>query len=306
MVINLNVRLSLVVNCFCFAFTMNPTEDVDLSLTVLTIKELLTLCVGQIVLSRVERGSKNAIIDAIMCRGSDGLISAAFQAVNIKLESIATSKKRVRDGNQERRRVVRRLDVLSGSSSWQDDRDVSHFMDLPSGEEIKNCYRAFYDGTSMGAVEMEICGVCAREVNVRSDGVVTMMMSDIPNVHRLVPKNPHREHNLIDGKLFDSMGVVVDETCTKVRICRSCFDDLRKDSEKPPKYSLANNLWIGNVPWCLEILTFPEQLLLARVFPRVYVFKLYPKDAVGGRRDPVTLQRGMKGTVSWIMLVLRL
>ena len=99
MVINLNVRLSLV---FCFALTMNPTDDVDVSLTVLTIKELLTLCISQIILSRAERGLKNAIIDAIMCRGLDGLISAVFQAVNVKMESIGTSKKRVRDGNQKR------------------------------------------------------------------------------------------------------------------------------------------------------------------------------------------------------------
>ena len=81
--------------------------------------------------------------------------------------------------------------MLLGSSSWQDDRDVSHFMDLTSGEEVKNCYHAFYDGMSMGAVEMEICDVCAREVNVRSDGVVTMTVSDISNLHQLVPKNPH-------------------------------------------------------------------------------------------------------------------
>ena len=49
---------------------MNPTEDVDVSLT------SSYLCVGQIVLSCVERGSKYSIIDAIttVCVDSEGQI----------------------------------------------------------------------------------------------------------------------------------------------------------------------------------------------------------------------------------------
>ncbi|KAJ6622667.1 hypothetical protein B0H10DRAFT_1683488, partial [Mycena sp. CBHHK59/15] len=63
-----------------------------------------------------------------------------------------------------------------------------------------------------------------------------------------------------------------------------------------PKFALANNLWVGRTPWQLQILTFPEQLLIALLYPRVFVFKLHP--TCGGRMDPSTLQRGMRGTVS--------
>ena len=59
--------------------------------------------------------------------------------------------------------------------------------------------------------------------------------------------------------------------------------------------SLMNSLWIGNVPWQLEVLTFPEQLLIAQLYPRVYVFKLFPKQQ-GARH--ATLQRAMSGNVS--------
>ncbi|KAK7055633.1 hypothetical protein R3P38DRAFT_2848150, partial [Favolaschia claudopus] len=46
----------------------------------------------------------------------------------------------------------------------------------------------------------------------------------------------------------------------------------------------------------LQILTFPEQLLIALLYPRVYVFKLHP--LCPGKKDPSTLQRGLRGTVS--------
>ncbi|KAA1476551.1 hypothetical protein DENSPDRAFT_785204 [Dentipellis sp. KUC8613] len=70
------------------------------------------------------------------------------------------------------------------------------------------------------------------------------------------------------------------------------------EKEKPPKYAIANDLWIGRVPWELATLTFPEQLLIALLYPRVYVFKLFPKRVNGHRGDASTLQRGMRGNVS--------
>ncbi|KAJ7028348.1 hypothetical protein C8F04DRAFT_890402, partial [Mycena alexandri] len=63
-----------------------------------------------------------------------------------------------------------------------------------------------------------------------------------------------------------------------------------------PRYALANNLWLGRTPWELQTLTFPEQLLIALLYPRVYVFKLHPRSF--GPKNPSTLQRGMRGTVS--------
>ena len=60
---------------------------------------------------------------------------------------------------------------------------------------------------------------------------------------------------------------------------------------------MANHLWIGRIPWQLQVLTFPEQLLIALLHPPIYVFKLFPKD-IQYRPDASTLQQGMRGTVS--------
>ncbi|KAJ3911856.1 hypothetical protein F5877DRAFT_22704, partial [Lentinula edodes] len=78
-------------------------------------------------------------------------------------------------------------------------------------------------------------------------------------------------------------------------ICHECLASLKLKTKTPPRLSLANNLWIGKIPEKLYALTFPEQLLVALLYPRVFVFKLYPKK-VGGKRD--NLQRGMRGNVS--------
>ncbi|KAI5981974.1 hypothetical protein EDD15DRAFT_2111124, partial [Pisolithus albus] len=66
---------------------------------------------------------------------------------------------------------------------------------------------------------------------------------------------------------------------------------------QPPRLSLANELWIGEQPWVLKQLTFPEQLLIAHLYPRVYVFKLFPKRS-GGTRNISSLQNAMRGNVS--------
>ncbi|KAL4068190.1 hypothetical protein J3A83DRAFT_4097740, partial [Scleroderma citrinum] len=56
-----------------------------------------------------------------------------------------------------------------------------------------------------------------------------------------------------------------------------CLDELQKPSNTPPQYSLANILWIGCIPWQLQVLTFPEQLLITHLYSHVFIFKLFPK-----------------------------
>ncbi|KAJ3735206.1 hypothetical protein DFJ43DRAFT_977755, partial [Lentinula guzmanii] len=77
--------------------------------------------------------------------------------------------------------------------------------------------------------------------------------------------------------------------------CHECITELNSDTDLPPTFSLANNMWIGCPPEALARLTFPEQLLIAQIYPRVFVFKLYPKKSGGSRES---LQRGMRGNVS--------
>ncbi|KAL1709670.1 hypothetical protein EV121DRAFT_194321 [Schizophyllum commune] len=82
----------------------------------------------------------------------------------------------------------------------------------------------------------------------------------------------------------------------RVVVCHECHRSLIEDGDKPPKFSLANDMWIGPIPHEVEELTIPEQLLLALVIPRVFVFKLRPK--LWSPSDPDMLQRGMRGNVS--------
>ncbi|KAJ3846079.1 hypothetical protein EV368DRAFT_53238 [Lentinula lateritia] len=67
---------------------------------------------------------------------------------------------------------------------------------------------------------------------------------------------------------------------------------------KGPLLSLSNNLWIGDVPFELRILTLCERVLVSRVFSAAYIIKLYPKsrDARGWRKEMLT--SAVKGNVS--------
>lgn len=95
--------------------------------------------------------------------------------------------------------------------------------------------------------------------------------------------------------MLDPHGVFIQNEQTVVDICDDCYCDLCKKGSHPPQYSLANNLWIGPIPWELQCLTFPEQLLIALVYPRVYIFKLFPKKRSQYPMDQ--LQSGMRGNV---------
>ncbi|KAJ3902364.1 hypothetical protein F5879DRAFT_777939, partial [Lentinula edodes] len=78
-----------------------------------------------------------------------------------------------------------------------------------------------------------------------------------------------------------------------------CHDCLRQlsDSQRP-RLSLANNMWIGAIPFELRILTLPERVLVSRFFAAAYIVKLYPKKK-GARSWPTDLlTSGMKGNVS--------
>ena len=77
-------------------------------------------------------------------------------------------------------------------------------------------------------------------------------------------------------------------------VCGPCLQSLHSSSSLPPWLSLANALWLGPVPPQLTRLTIPEQFLITRKFPRVYVIKLFPKTQQG---NPETMQHGLKGNV---------
>jgi hypothetical protein len=120
-------------------------------------------------------------------------------------------------------------------------------------------------------------------------------VKSIPNSERLRPLHHHEAHDMYLDMLLEPRGVTATREMTSANVCYECVRDLKKSTHYPPRYSLANNLWIGHVPWELSRLTVPEQMLIALLYPRVFVYKLYNK--TWNHQDTTTLQRGMRGTV---------
>jgi hypothetical protein len=170
------------------------------------------------------------------------------------------------------------------------------FMELPSDEERKRCYQEFYNATQPSKLVTNVCGVCAREVDGGQDNVFKRKIDDIPNSLRLRPIHSHCAHDLYQGLLLEPAGVSIDNNTVVVTICAHCLRELEKSCSLPPSHSLANNLWIGRIPWELANLTQPEHMLIALLYPRVFVYKLYNKSWY--EPDQTNLQRGMRGTVS--------
>ena len=201
---------------------------------------------------------------------------------------MATPRKRKRDEPQSSAaRKSSRIDA--------DEVDDGEFLDLPSEAAVKSCYRQFYEVTSNTALAHAVCAVCAREKSRQHDGIKSINLEDIPSPSRLAPHQSHPSHTLFDGMLLSPEGTIRQEGRSIANICHKCLSELKKTSLLPPKFSLANNLWIGAVLAELSTLTFPEQLLIAHLYPRVYVFKLFPKSGAGPAEG---LQRGMRGNVS--------
>ena len=90
-----------------------------------------------------------------------------------------------------------------------------------------------------------------------------------------MPAKPHPAHQLWRGLLVEARHI---DSHGQGWVCRECSQSLKQN--RLPKYSLNNNLWIGDPPLVLRKLSFAEMLLIARHYPRCYVFKLYPKDSM--------------------------
>lgn len=167
-------------------------------------------------------------------------------------------------------------------------RDFSRFMVLPSEDEERQSFQAFYDATSNDALLRRVCPICSRERSVK-EGERTMLLSDQGVRSILESTVTGGEGNVLRSLLDVDEGVVS---------CWMCFECLRPlERGTMPKFAIANNLWVGDVPSELTGLTIPEQLLIARHYPRCYIFKLFPRD-VDYHVPPDRLYSGMAGNAS--------
>ncbi|KAJ6563748.1 hypothetical protein B0H10DRAFT_2169159 [Mycena sp. CBHHK59/15] len=110
------------------------------------------------------------------------------------------------------RRVAQRLEERGA----EEVHDVSRFLQVPSLEQTKKIYHSYYTATSNSAVEIMVCGVCAREIDLGKDEDGTpRRLSAIPNSQCLVPETVHPAHDLFEGKLLEPAGVVIEGGETK-------------------------------------------------------------------------------------------
>jgi hypothetical protein len=259
----------------------------------LTVSDILESIRGVVSFSTAERNSKSLLIDR-----------AIFELPVEKLEVLkgdgVTRGKEVEEQRNRKRKAThiryrnkrRRLHAQSEDENSND----SEFLQLPTEEEKRSCYRRFFEATSKEALKSAVCAVCARECGAMDEQLSTWTLAEIPNVERLIPDIQHPAYDLFDGKLLAPEGVCCRES-VMVNVCSLCLGHLRsKIKTGPPRLALANGLWIGRVPWQLQVLTFSEQLLVALLYPRVYVFKLFPKK-IAGTRSTENLQRGMRGNI---------
>ena len=278
-----------------FPFPSLAAMDADLheNISNLTLNEIRQLSSGQIVIPYTLRSQKNNLVEYLLSHGSPEIVECLRVAALAKIAQKKDREERNKS-DQKRKRVTdqirRRVAAKTEASNVPEERNLSKFLELPSPDQVVQCFHEFYQATSRKSLEMAVCAVCAREVTCAKNNVISVKLTDIPNSRRLIPKNPHPEHILTQGLLLEASGLHHSQKgVLYAKICRECFEDLQ--DRKLPRLSLANDMWIGRVPWELDRLTLPEQMLIALLYPRVYVFKLHTKS--GYDPDVSTLQRAM-------------
>lgn len=238
-------------------------------------------------LSRRTQRSKHALIEAALRGGyEDVLVAASITEEQNRMERHTASRNR----RNTRRRIIR------AENRTQSLHDDAEFLEGVSEDELKEIYRKFRDATGNAATRRCICGVCGRRQLKVEAGIEAHKLSTLPNVDVLRTASADDIPNAVEGLYLEKGGCRSEEGEIVVEVCRECYRELQRADEKPPKHSLANGLWIGEIPWQLRTLTMPEQLLIARIYPRVHVVKLFAKTCRG--IDPSQLQSALQGNVT--------
>jgi uncharacterized protein DUF6570 len=168
------------------------------------------------------------------------------------------------------------------------------FMKAPSEDVVNAAIADFIDRTGNEALAAGVCAVCARKTNAIE--LSAQRLNVIPNPQHLVPIVRHPKYDIFNRMLLHPPGVSDD----LANMCVECMRALKSD--KIPSFALANGLWIGRIPHELAYLTLPECILITKIFPAAYIFKLYPKKKGARHWDKRQMYSGLRGNVSMYQL----
>jgi len=191
----------------------------------------------------------------------------------------AASLKRKRDtlvgGSDERAaKCQKACSLVSAQLSDEHPRsEDDEFLEAPREDIVKKCIANFIDRTGNSALRTKICMVCAREV--ANNDTTVMLVRNIPNPQHLVPTTRHAAHDYTSGYLLHTSAMSATTSGPEGAVCNECLTNLQKN--RLPRLALANDMWIGQIPLQLAVLTLPEQVLIARYFPSTHIVKLYPQ-----------------------------
>ena len=200
--------------------------------------------------------------------------------------------------HRKKRRLATRDDVTTNSvEPIVPEVDDENFFETVSEDIRRNCISSFIDATGHDATSSACCAVCAGQFF--SKEITQVKVDDLRAKNVLSPTVPHRAHILTDGMLLHRTSSSMHTSCTGVHyanVCISCLKHLQNN--KLPPLSLANGMWVGDVPLELRVLTLPERILVARYFPAAYIVKLYPMKKGAHSWSSSSLQSGLRGNVS--------
>ncbi|TFK24311.1 hypothetical protein FA15DRAFT_592621 [Coprinopsis marcescibilis] len=124
---------------------------------------------------------------------------------------------------------------------------------------IENIIRNYCDETSPAAFEENGCAVCGQLTPIMHLSKISDCDVDLSCLISSNNTRKERKHESEPVIGYETPAIV--NKCDP--ICTECLIEVKKGCS--PKYSLANGLWIGDVPDELQDLTFAERILISRV-----------------------------------------
>ncbi|CAG8602710.1 2591_t:CDS:2 [Cetraspora pellucida] len=216
---------------------------------------------------------------------------------HVRMKQRRTSNRLAKDRQAEDAKLP--LHVLEMDEDFN--KMIKEHTDWPQVIDLelsKNALAEFREKTKLDNLQELLCAVCSRmyclkEFKAVSVNEINLSLLETP-IQLTEPSfeiNFHYDHPIIDSSglniLLDRNGFIYPqnnlENCTNfetyklfnLRICITCHNYLLK-GRTPPLF-LANNMWIGSMPSCLEDLTIPEQLLISPRYPCINLIQLTKK-----------------------------